>query len=471
MQFQPIKKDNLIELAPYFQANKTRVSDFSLGFQFMWSEYMRSEYAIVNGCLLVKEVFEGKTYFHYPLSPSGEWAEEEGAILAIEGYCRDENVRLHYTNVPKERVGVLTLRYGASVKIENPRAWRDYLYRAEDFRSYAGGKYAGQRNHANKFARKYPEWSFRAYEPSDEGLVRAFLAEYAVWQRQKNSLLADEELKQANELLPYLSLFQMSAGLLFVGEKLVAFTVGERCGDMLVVHIEKALRAYEGAYPFIAQQFALAFADGVEYLNRMDDAGEAGLRKSKLQYLPCALVDKFNVYPSRAIDEMKEGVEIACERVKIAPLTEEQGEAYRALASNVERNRYWGYDYRADYEGEPPAEWFLRCAREDFAEKNELAEGIYLYGRLIGEVVLHRFGYQNEVEVGARILPEYEGHGYASEAIRAMSGYALTELGLERVEAKCFRANERSKRMLLSAGFHPSGEDERYFYFYKLSSH
>ena len=148
---------------------------------------------------------------------------------------------------------------------------------------------------------------------------------------------------------------------------------------------------------------------------------------------------------------------------------DEDGEEYRRLAADTVRNRWWGYDYRVDFEGGglPSAEWFLAAAREDFHRKNEMPVGIYCGGELIGEAVLHRFGYASEAEVGARLLPESEGRGYASEAVRAMTEYAFLKLGLDRVEAKCNRENERSAKMLVSAGMRRCGEDDTYYYFYK----
>ncbi len=472
IEFQKITKEQLIERASYFTEQTTHISDFSLGFLFMWGEHLQAEFALVENCLVLKEEFEGETYFHYPLSRSGEWEGEVRAIERLETFCRDGDFRLHFTNVPKEKLPLLVYRYGENVRIANPRRWRDYLYRVEDFQRYAGGKYSGQRNHVNKFRKNYPEWRFREYEATDEKLVRDFFAKYGEIQRKKHSALAEEELDKANELLSFVSSFGLRCGLLFVGEKLVAFTAGERCGDTMVVHIEKALREYEGAYPFVAQQFALSFCTDVQYLNRMDDAGDSGLRKSKLQYLPCGLVDKYTLTPLRAIDLIEMEPTVQTERLTLAPITDEYTEAYARLASNVERNRYWGYDYREAYQGEdaPPSEWFLGCIREDFAQKNEISLGIYLSDKLIGEAVLHRFGYRQDAEVGARLLPEFEGRGYAREAIRALAEYALIELDIERIEAKCYRQNERSKRMLLSAGFRPSGESETHYYFYKTSS-
>ena len=470
LTFKKLKKENIQELLPYFAAQRTHLSDFSAGFQYMWNKQLSPDYAFADGALILRELYVGKYYFHYPLSPTGDEAQEKAALAEIERYCRDNDLRLHFTNVPRGRLGALALRYGAEVHISDPRRWRDYLYRAEDFRSYPGGKYSGQRNHVNKFKKNYPDHEFREYREEDEEELLAFLGEYERVQRSKNSYLAQEEMTEVYELLPQIRAFGLRCGLLLVGGKIVGVSAGERCGDMMVVHVEKALREYEGAYPYLAQRFAQAFCgEGVDYLNRMDDAGDGGLRKSKLQYLPCEIVDKYNVVPHRAIDGVSRLPEIVTERLTLRAVADEDGEEYRRLAADTVRNRWWGYDYRVDFEGGglPSAEWFLAAAREDFHRKNEMPVGIYCGGELIGEVVLHRFGYASEAEVGARLLPEYEGRGYASEAVRAMTEYAFLKLGLDRVEAKCNRENERSAKMLVSAGMRRCGEDDTYYYFYK----
>jgi hypothetical protein len=60
------------------------------------------------------------------------------------------------------------------------------------------------------------------------------------------------------------------------------------------VHIEKADMQYRGAYQVINNEFAKCFAlDGIEYINREEDDGDAGLRISKNSYHPCEVVDKY----------------------------------------------------------------------------------------------------------------------------------------------------------------------------------
>ncbi|MBO5045378.1 MAG: GNAT family N-acetyltransferase [Clostridia bacterium] len=470
LTFKKITKKNVFKLAPYFCEQALHMSDFSVGFQFMWNGYLKPDYTFAGNCLVIREKYDGKYYFHFPLSKGGRVEEEAQALDEIERHCRDSYSRLLFTNVPKSRLPLMTERYGSDLTMVNTRKWRDYLYRAEDFCEYPGKKYAGQRNHVNKFKKSYPDASFRPFQAGDEGEIVAFLREYEEVQRAKGTFLAQTEMNEVHAIVPYLKKYGFLCGLLRVNGKLVALSVGEKCGDMIVVHVEKALRQYEGAYPTVAQLFARTFCDeSVRFLNRMDDGGDGGLRKSKLQYHPVELADKYNLLPNRAIDRLKKPPTLSTERLTLAPLKDGDGDAYARLAGDVERNRFWGYDYRADYRGEgvPSGEWFLNIPRRDFKRKNELSLGIYREGTLVGEGVLHRFGYREDVEVGVRLLPEAEGVGYAAEAVKALISYAIVGLGIERVDAKCFRENEKSAKMLLSAGMKHCGEDETYFYFYK----
>ncbi len=465
MQFFDFDRTAQDAASPYFAAQNLHISDFSKGFQFMWYEALKPAFAITENCLVIREHFAGKCYFHYPLSLTGDRAEELRAVKALETHCRDQDIRLHFTNVPASRVADMVSRYSEAL-VTNNRRWRDYLYRAEDFAEFPGKKYAGQRNHVRKFERSFPDWQFFEASPSDMGGVKAFLEEYEGAQRGKKDQLADEEMDEVYALLPHLFSLGLFAGILTAGGKIVGFSAGERCGDMVVVHIEKALRSCEGAYPMLAQQFAKKFCtEGVRYLNRMDDAGDLGLRKSKLQYGPCEIVEKYNVIPRRAIDLVFRLPTVKTERLTLAPVRDEDAATYAMLASDVVRNRYWGYDWRTDRKRRPSDAWFLRSAREDFSARREMPLGIYLGETLIGEAVLHRFGYTAEAEVGVRLLAPFEGMGYASEAVRAYSDYAFSKLNIERVEAKCYKANARSRAMLVRAGMRETGADDTFYYF------
>ena len=97
-------------------------------------------------------------------------------------------------------------------------------------------------------------------------------------------------------MLDHLTEYGLVGGMLLVDEQIVGFSLGEVVGDTLFTHIEKADRDYLGCYQMLVSQFAQQFATGgVEFINREDDAGDLGLRTSKLSYHPVALLEKYTV--------------------------------------------------------------------------------------------------------------------------------------------------------------------------------
>ena len=75
-------------------------------------------------------------------------------------------------------------------------------------------------------------------------------------------------------------------GMLRVDGKPVAFTIGEQInGEAFVVHFEKALGDYTGAYTMINREFCRRRLGAYRYINREEDMGLEGLRKAKLSLL------------------------------------------------------------------------------------------------------------------------------------------------------------------------------------------
>ena len=468
MTFLPLTIEDLPRLLPYFAKQPFRLSDYTVGFQLMWSLYAATQYAEVEGCLVLRSNYGGKVRFLYPLSPEADVAAELRALEKLEHYCVVEGDVLVLASVPSERLAMLTHRYGRNLTLTNPRTWRDYLYNISDFADYAGKRFSGQRNHVSKFRRNYPNATFRLLTMDDMPAVRDFLQEYAERQYAKNSFIANEELKGSYRLLDAFETLQMVGGILLVEDKIVAVTIGDIAGDTLVIHVEKALVGYEGVYPTIAHEFAKAVRrEGLVYINREDDAGDCGLRKSKLQYNPIQILDKYTFEPKRVIEEIEQAPTLHSTRLTLRPVADEEVHAFGRLARNIERNRFWGWDWRSAWtqEGDPRDSWFLELTRKDFEARREISLGIYEGETFLGEAVFHNFTYDHMVELGVRLLPEAERKGYATEAMRCMADYALCYWGLEKVMAKCFKDNLASKKMLQTAGLRPTSEDEQFYYF------
>jgi RimJ/RimL family protein N-acetyltransferase len=103
--------------------------------------------------------------------------------------------------------------------------------------------------------------------------------------------------------------------------------------------------------------------------------------------------------------------------------------------------------------------------REQFLDPDRLAKTIVveLQGQVIGDLMLRVEDAWAQAEVADRargtqaelgwvLHPEHAGHGYATEAVRALIDLAFDVMGLRRVTAGCFAANEASWRLMERVG-------------------
>ena len=82
--------------------------------------------------------------------------------------------------------------------------------------------------------------------------------------------------------------------MLYADGKICAFTFGERLGrEGFCVHVEKADAGIRGAYPMVNRELIKTLPAEIQWINREDDAGDAGLRKAKLSYHPAVLLMKY----------------------------------------------------------------------------------------------------------------------------------------------------------------------------------
>ncbi|MBQ4582006.1 MAG: GNAT family N-acetyltransferase [Oscillospiraceae bacterium] len=464
MLFQPITKENAAIVRKYYESCSYRLCEYSTGVKLMWHGYLNGCFTEAAGCLIVRSCTGERVQFDYPVP--GPEGDVEAALRLIEKWCTDHGHRLVFSPVPEDKARELMQRY-PYMAVRNERAWKDYLYRAEDLANFAGRRYSGQRNHINKFRKNYPQARFVELTAADDGLIERFWQDYEQEFRKVDNESARKELSYAKEVFRLLDRGWFVAGGLVVDDRLVALSLGEKCGDTLQVHIEKALYSHAGAYPTMVQTFAQRFGDDVTWIDRQDDAHDKGLRTSKLQYLPAALAGKVRVAVGCELDILKEIPTLQTERLTLDALRDEDKAAYNALCMDDERNRWWGYDYRQDLQGQLTEDYFLDVARRDFERRWAVNFAIRLDGKLIGEAVLYNVDWRGGIELGCRIAPEYAGHGYGTEAFAAAAEWGLYGLLMERVVAKCYKENAASYRMLSSC-MRKTGEDDTFFYFEKL---
>lgn len=292
LNFKPISLDSLEEIKEYLPYKNNRTCDSTIGTLFMWREFYKSEYAIYNETLFMKvRISNGNTSF---ILPTGKRPLEEGLQTLVE-YTNQMNMPLIFCAIPEEALEIIKNFFQNKVEFQFDRDMSDYLYLSEDLSQLKGRRYSGQRNHMNKFKKTYPNYQYTRMSKGNINRVIDFYDGFSS-NMVKAMEMAIEENKRAGEILPLIGDIGLFGGFIEIEGEIIAISVGEIINDTLYVHIEKALKEYPGSYQMIMNEFAKdSINESVLYINREDDAGDLGLRTSKLSYHPHKLLDKYYI--------------------------------------------------------------------------------------------------------------------------------------------------------------------------------
>ena len=110
---------------------------------------------------------------------------------------------------------------------------------------------------------------------------------------------ASSEIMAIREMCDLKDEYNVKGAVLYVDSKPVAMTLGSEISPKVYdINFEKALREYDGVYAVINNEFAKTLTQ-YEYINREEDMGLEGLKKSKLSYNPVIILDRWNAIPKK----------------------------------------------------------------------------------------------------------------------------------------------------------------------------
>ncbi|WP_274365658.1 GNAT family N-acetyltransferase [Paenibacillus thermotolerans] len=98
----------------------------------------------------------------------------------------------------------------------------------------------------------------------------------------------------------------------------------------------------------------------------------------------------------------------------------------------------------------------IRKARMQFLERTDLMLLLTLKdtGELVGCSGLHRIDWKaRKFETGYWVRTSFAGQGYITEAVRAITDFAISDLQANRIEIRCDSRNARSARVAERLGF------------------
>jgi len=297
MEFSEITLNSKSLFDHYIKEHNPVISELTFTNFFAWRYFYRFRYAVISDLLCVIAVPDKAEPF--AMMPIGSVDDQKfsQAYQQIKEYFAGKGWKLCFRRITGNELDYFRSRVSSEQLIIYDRDNSDYLYNTSDLISLRGKKYDGKRNHINKFKKLHTY----EYVPLECRYIDECVKIMKKWCADRNCSCQPGDYceQQANlELLRNFKALGCKGALIKVDGEFAAFTVGEMLNDdTAVIHIEKADSSIDGLYTVINQQFVMNDWSGTSFINREQDLGIEGMRKAKLSYQPCRMIDKYTIYP------------------------------------------------------------------------------------------------------------------------------------------------------------------------------
>lgn len=306
MQFEKIKESDKTLIDEVLKKSDSTGSEYSMLYLQGWDffDFDSMTIAFEEGYVFIRfsphllaqdEESDSHGYiFLPPLAPKGEFAK---AVELLRQYCEQSGEEFYMSSCRKEDAESLDPTVYEIADKPDYRNYAEYLYNPSDLIELKGKKYHAKRNFISRFINTYGKnYVFRTYTADDlEGVCELF----GEWVKTKSfDEYHDNSEKQEKKVVKLALEYSLKyddffADVMEVDGKIVGFETGElTASNVGIVHLEKGDTDYDGIYPSLCQMFAAKHFAGVRFINRQEDMGLEGLRKSKESYHPCGFVEK-----------------------------------------------------------------------------------------------------------------------------------------------------------------------------------
>ena len=288
IEFKKLDPANKATYDEYLLNCGQRGCEYNFSNLYLWG---RQKVAFLGDNLVFFSQFNQRSVYLFPVC-RGDAKEVFDAIIH-DAHTRGIPCRL--TSLTHEDCDLLESLYPDQFRFHHERSSFDYIYNIEDLATLKGKKFQKKRNHFNKFKQLHPNYRLEPITDDNTPMVVDLLDR---WYRTKLEAdpTADYQMEQAAiyKAMRYREALGMEGLVLMDGEELLAMTMGSPIsGNTFDVQFEKAVD--ESAYVAICSGFAARLMQthpDIQFLNREDDLGIEGLRKSKLAYNPVMLLEK-----------------------------------------------------------------------------------------------------------------------------------------------------------------------------------
>ena len=283
IDFREIVLSDAQRCKEFFKLSQGMSCDHTFGNLYAWKDVFGYKIGFSEGYMFIRIGHDKYSYF----LPIGK-----DDILSALQLIKDGTNDVLIYGVSESELNQLRDKGVLIKSCELYRDASDYIYNSYELIELSGKKYHSKRNFVSRFKSAY-NWS---YENIDNKNIEDCKRFCDVWFSKYTYEDVEKEQQAVSVSLDYFFELGLEGGLLRVDGKVVAFTAGEPISDkVFCVHIEKADTEYVGAYNALNQEFIRNNCSRYEFINREEDMGLEGLRKSKESYNPAMIFNKYNI--------------------------------------------------------------------------------------------------------------------------------------------------------------------------------
>jgi hypothetical protein len=299
MDFELLKPEQYPKLKSFFAAQSQPLSAYSLASLVSWSQcifdtiFVQVEDAVLFGERRMDD--PSRKHLLLPVCPNGPKPPAWLKARAVEYGFRE------YHLVPQTYLdGFGRAEVEKLFNVGEETEYEDYVYLSANLAGLPGRDYAKKRNLVRQFERECLESGRVKVDfitPDNAGECLACLE---VWRSERGEAnwkgMLECERQAITRALNNFIACEFQGLMVAIDGKVRGFGIGSRLrDDTWVLHFEKASDHIKGLYQYLDRECAKRLFQGVTFLNKESDMGDAGLAKAKLSYHPAFRVKSYRL--------------------------------------------------------------------------------------------------------------------------------------------------------------------------------
>ncbi|MEG0034453.1 MAG: phosphatidylglycerol lysyltransferase domain-containing protein [Bacilli bacterium] len=290
MKFKNIETSDLPRIKSYIETvSCLHYVDFIPQILYIYKDKYNYSYAIENDSLFIRFINPINKEFVFYAPIGGDFVSSFNLLLE---FIETNNLKKQIYIVAQEQINLINKDILNLFDIFNDRDNANYLYSVSELRELKGNKFNSKRRLVNNFIKQYDgDFKIEKIDLNDLDNLLTYVDKWQITSHE-NSIDVDYEKQVVLKLIKNSEVLQSFGIKFLLKNELVGFTLGCFFEDQFVQNFEKLDHSIHGLYQISTHFLSTLIEDpNIKYINKEDDVGLYGLRKSKLSYHPIELIE------------------------------------------------------------------------------------------------------------------------------------------------------------------------------------